>query len=290
MTFKARVIDVAFNLAEGEFGDSLGNEILYSGLRCEASINNIAGDSLNSLQLRVYGMSESVMGKLSTLGMIPTITRKNIVTVFAGDDSSGRAQVFQGSMSNAWADYRGAPDVSFNVEAYAGYYEQVKAIPVNSYSGSTDVATIIQGLAKSIGYSFRNNGVTAKLASPYLAGSAVTQIKDCANHAGINYDISNGAVEIWPSGGTRDDVSLVLSPQTGLVGYPVFSAVGINVQAEFNTDIAIGRHITVQSSIPQACGNDWYCKISHHEISSMSPGGPWFTYATLAKKAYNVKV
>ncbi len=288
MTFRSRAIDVSFRLADGEFGDGLGNEVLYTGLRCEASINNVAGDSLNSIQFRAYGMSSSVMSKLSTLGLLATVVRKNIVTVFAGDNLSGREQVFQGTISNAWTDYRGAPEVSFNLEAYAGFYEQVKAVAVNSYSGSTDVASIIQSLATSMGYAFKNNGVTAKLSSPYLAGSAIAQIKDAAKHAGINCDISNGRVEIWPNGGKRDEQTLILSPQTGLVGYPTFSGVGINVQAEFNTDIMIGRHIAVQSSIPQACGDDWYCQISHHEISSMSPGGPWFTYATLAKAGFYV--
>lgn len=289
MTFRTRLIDVSFQIPEDEFGEGLGNEVMYSGLRAEASINNVAGASLNSIQLRVYGMSEAVMSKLSTLGVNVITTRRNIVTVFAGDNVSGRSQVFQGTISRAWSDYRGAPDVSFNVEAYAGFYEQVKAVAVNSYSGSTDVATVIQSLASSMGFAFKNNGVTAKLASPYLAGSAVTQIKDCAEHAGINYDISNGRVEIWPAGGKRDDQTVLLSPLTGLVGYPAFSSVGIDIQAEFNVDIAIGRSISVQSAIPQACGDDWHCQISRHELSSMSPGGPWFTYASLAKAGYYVK-
>lgn len=288
MTFAARAIDISFLYASDARGGNGGKEITYSGLRCELSINNASGASLNALQLRVYGMSESVMNSLSTLGVRVTDTRKNIITVSASNDSGGMTQVYQGTIANAWIDYRGAPDVSFNVEALAGFYEQVKAIGVNSYKGPTDVAMVIESLAKSIGFAFTNNGVTAQLASPYFAGSAITQIKDCAQHAGIAYDISNGSVQIWPSGGRRDDVSFVISPGTGLVGYPVFSKTGINIQVQFNPDIAIGRRLEVQSSIPQACGKDWYCQVSRHELASEVPNGPWFTYAALAGDGFHV--
>ena len=287
MTFRSREINVEFQIAPDKEGDAFGDSFTYSGLRCEASINNIAGASLNSLQLRVYGMSSVVMNRLSTLGMKITATRRNLVTLSASNPSGGMTQVFQGTISDAWIDYRGAPEISFNVQALAGFYEQVKAIAVNSYKGATDVATVIESLAKSMGFSFTNNGVTAQLASPYFAGSAVTQIKDCAQHAKIAYDISNGSVQIWPSGESRDSVSFQVAPGSGLVGYPIFSNTGINIQTEFNQDILIGRRIDVQSSIPQACGT-WYCQVARHEIASQVPNGPWFTYAKLAGDGVHV--
>ncbi|NWC11943.1 hypothetical protein HX776_24455 [Pseudomonas agarici] len=288
MSFKSREIDVSFQIPKNENGDGEDKTFSYSGLRCEASINNIAGASLNSLQFRVFGMSQNVMNELSTLGMKITTTRKNIITVAASNDSGGKYQVFQGTISDAWIDYRGAPEISFNVVALAGYYEQIKAIAVNSFKGPTDVATIIGSLAKSMGFAFTDNGVTEKLESPYFAGSAISQMKDCARHAGISYDISNGSVQIWPSGGSRDSVSFLVAPGKGLVGYPIFSKTGIAIQTEFNPDILIGRRIEVQSSIPQACKKDWYCQVARHEISSQVPNGPWFTYAQLAGEGVHV--
>ncbi len=287
MSFAERTIDLTFQLAEGQFGENLGKSVKVSGLRCEVSINNMLGESLNAVQLRVYGMSEARMSQLSTLGIKPGATPKNIVTIEASNSSGGMSQVFQGTMANAWTDYRGAPEVSFNVEAYAGLHEQVKSVAVNSYKGTADVATIIESLATSMGFSFTNNGVTAKLSNPYFAGSAVTQIKDCAQHAGIAYDISNGVVSIWPSGGVRDDVTFLISPGTGLVGYPTFYNMGIAIQTEYNPDIFNGRKFQVQSSIPQACGT-WYCMVARHELSSQTPNGPWFTYAQLVGAGWYV--
>ena len=283
MSLQPRLIDVSFQLATGEFGQNLGSSVTYSGLRCEASINNVGGAALNSLQFRVYGMKESTMNQLSTLGLTVMESRRNIITIAASNKIGGMTQVFQGTIAQAWTDYRGMPEVSFNVEAYAGFHEQIKSVAVNSYKGATDVATVIESLAKSIGFAFTNNGVTTKLASPYFAGSAITQIKDCARHAKISYDISNGSVAIWPGDAQRDSVSFQVAPGSGLVGYPVFSSIGISIQTEFNQDILRGRKIDVQSSIPQACGA-WYCQVARHEIASQVPNGPWFTYAQLTEQ------
>lgn len=288
MSFLDRKIDVQFQLANGEFGDGLGNSKSYSGLKCEVSINNVGGATMNSLQLRVYGMSADTMHRISTMGLKILTIPRNVITVTASNLIGGMSQVFQGTIAQSWIDYRGAPEVSFNVEAYAGFFEQIKAIGVNSYKGSTDVATVIESLAKSIGFAFTNNGVTAKLESPYFAGSALTQIKSCADHAGISYDISNGSVQIWPSGESKDNVTFVISPENGLVGYPIFSSTGIDIQTEFNPDMQIGRRVEVISSIPQACGNNWGCQVARHELASQVPNGPWFTYAKLAQVGWNV--
>lgn len=287
MSFAERKIDLTFQLADGQFGGNLGKAFKVSGLRCEVSINNMLGESLNSVQLRVYGMSEAKMNQMSTLGIKPGATPKNIVTIEASNNTGGMTQVFQGTMANAWIDYRGIPEVSFNVEASAGLHEQIKAIAVNSYKGTADVATIIESLAKGMGFGFSNNGVTAKLSNPYFAGSAVSQIKECAQHAGIAYDISNGVVSIWPSGGVRDDVTFLLSADTGLIGYPTFSSTGLEIMAEYNPLIFNGRKFQVKSAIPQACGK-WYCQTARHELSSQTPNGPWFTYAKLVGEGYYV--
>lgn len=287
MSFTERKIDLTFELADGQLYGNLGKSVKVSGLRCEVSINNMLGESLNTVQFRVYGMSETRMSQMATLGIKPGATPKNIVTIEASNNDGGMTQVFQGTMANAWIDYRGAPDVSFNVEAWAGLHEQVTSAAVNSYKGATDVATIIESLATSIGFAFSNNGVTAKLSNPYLAGSVISQIKECAQHAGIAYDISNGMVSIWPSGGVRDDQTFIISSGTGLIGYPTFSSTGISIQVEYNSSIFNGRKFQVQSSIPQACGT-WYCMSARHEISSQIPNGPWFTYAQLVGAGYFV--
>lgn len=279
MSFIERKIEIEFQLTSDEF-TSGNNVVKVSGLRCTASIDNINGIEDGSLQLCIYGMLQADMAKVVTLGKKYMEARNNKVIVTAGDDVSGMTQVFKGTIFKGSIDYAGMPDVSLNISANAVYFENMTPCAANSYKGVTDVATAIESLAKSIGFTFSNNGVVTKLSNPYLPGTAIAQIKDLAQAAGIGCHLSNGEVAIWPNGGVRDDVTLTISSATGMVGYPEYSSIGIDVRTLFNPDLLNGRKVTVQTDLPQGSG-DYYCQVARHELSAQMPGGPWFTTAQL---------
>jgi hypothetical protein len=279
VTFIERKIDITFELANEQFGAG-GNIVTVSGLRCTAMVDNINGISNGALQLRVYGMLQEDMAKCVTLGRKYMLARRNLVTVVAGDDRSGMTQIFKGTIYKGAIDYSGMPEVALSISASSSYYEQIAPTAPNSYEGDTDVATVIAAIAKSIGFTFRNNGVTAQLANPYLPGTAIAQIKDIAQAAGIACAIENGEVDIWPNGGFRDDQTVLLSKETGLVGYPEYSEVGIDVRSLFSPTMKTGRKVTVKTDLPQGSG-DWYCQVVRHDLSAQMPNGPWFTTAQL---------
>lgn len=279
MSFIERKIDITFELANEQFGSG-GNIVTVSGLRCTAMIDNINGIEAGSLQLRVYGMLQEDMAKCVTLGRKYMLARRNLVTVAAGDDRNGMSQVFKGTIYIGSIDYSGMPEVALNISASSSYYEQITPIAPNSFKGSADVASVISTIAKSIGFTFRNNGVAARLANPYLSGTAIEQIKDIAQAAGIACAIENGEVAIWPNDGVRDDQVVEVSKETGLVGYSEYSEMGIHVKTLFNPNLKNGRKVTVKTDLPQGSG-DWYCQVVRHDLSAQMPNGPWFTTAHL---------
>lgn len=284
MSLIERKIDVTFELASDQFGGG-GNTVKLTGLRCEATIDNINGVSLGALQLRIYGMVKSDMQKLSNLGKLYMLARRNLVTIEAGDDEAGMSQVFKGTIYQGAVDYA-MPDVAFNVAATAAYFESLQKPAPVSHEGASDVADIIQSIASSIGFTFKNNGVTAKLANPYLDGSPIQQIRNCAQYACIACDISNQSVTIWPNGGARDDQSLQISKDTGMVGYPTYSQYGIDVTTLFNPNLQNGRKVKVTSEAIGASG-DWYCQVVRHELASQIDG-PWFSMAQLTGEGFYV--
>lgn len=282
MSYVERKINVEFQLGTGKFGEELGDTVSLSGLRCEAVIENAGGILLSNLHMRIYGMKESDMNQLNTLGLLQGLVAKNLVKVTAGDDVTGMNLAFQGTISTAYTDYTSAPEVPLYVEANSNYFERIKPAAANSYRGSTDVATIIEAIATSIGFTFKNNGVTTKLSNHYLCGTAINQIKDCAEAAGIGCAIENGSVEIWPDGSVRDDVEIDVNPSNGLVGYPMFWRLGIIFRCLYAPDIIRGRKINIQSALPQASGT-FYAQTITHEISSLMPNGPWFTTVSASR-------
>jgi hypothetical protein len=280
-----RLVDISFTLGQGNFTESRTNQVTISGLRVSAKIVKAGGNSMGEAQLLIYGMTLSLMNQLSTLGMIYQLVQRNLVTITAGDNQNGMGTVFVGTITNAFADFQASPDVPFHVMAHAGMTESVLSIPPSSFSGSSDVATIMSGLAAQAGLKFENNGVSAKLSNPYFSGSVRSQIKDCADHANIKWTIDNGTLAIWPKTGSRGGSVPLISPDTGLISYPAYTHYGLLLKTLFNPSIGFGGKVQVKSNLFKADGTYIVLGITH-DLSSMVPKGPWFSELSLYNPAY----
>jgi hypothetical protein len=279
MSFVKRAITVNFQLSNDDFGNG-NNSLTVSGLRVEAMISEAGGTAGSTLYAKIYGMRESDMLKCCTYAQFYNDLKKIVVTVIAGDSVAGMSQVFQGTIHDCRIDYDNAPDVALVIQCRAGYYEQVSSAAPNSHAGSCDVATMIQSLAKSIGFQFKNSGVNQSLQNHYTYGSVIEQIQDIARAAQIDLSISNGKITIWPVGAGNDSEEIVISPANGLRGYPTFISYGYQITSEFNADIVHGRKCQLTTSIQRANGK-FYILSVQHMISSEMPEGPWFSMAIL---------
>ncbi len=280
-----KILELTITLGSGTFGEDVGDSVTLTGFRMTADAINPGGDSMGRCQIRVFGLRNDVMNKLTTIGSVNTeIKAKNAVLLAAGDVESGMNSVFRGTILDAWADYNSEPDVAFNIIAYAGLDAAVKPVGATSYKGATDVATILNDIAvNEMGVSFENNGVDAKLSSPYLSGTALTKIRNLAQAANFNWTIDRDTLAIWPQTGARAGTVPLISPTTGMVGYPSLSSKGMTVKMMFNPNVQLGGDVKVQSSIPMACGT-WRVFNVAHNLSSEMADGPWFTTAD----TYNV--
>ena len=278
MSLVQRLIDVEFSLANGNF-DGGGNSLTLSGLRVSARITVPGGSSMSQLDAAIYGLPLSTMNQLSTVGIDLDRIAKNTITVRAGDARSGMALVYKGTLTAAFVDAQAQPNVSFRVSGLAGLYEAVAPIAPTSVKGSGDVAKMMGGLAKQMGLQFENNGVQVKISNPYLSGSARQQVLTLAQHAGISHVIDKGTLAIWnPSQGRQGD-AIMISPGTGMRGYPLFNQAAVIVQTLFDPNITFGGKMQVQSDLTPACGL-WQIYMAQFELDSMVPHGRWF--ATLS--------
>jgi hypothetical protein len=279
MSYSKKIISVTITLSSGSFASSSGNNtVTLDSYRMSASITKAGGNSQGELQIRIYGLQLQLMNQLSTLGKTPVfIDAGNKISVSAGDSQSGVSLVFAGTIMQAYTDLSGAPDAIFHITAYAGLGEAMQAIPASSHQGAADVATIMSGLATQAGLIFENNGVSVKLSNPYFPGSPRAQIQSCANSANIDWIIDNGKLAIWPKGGARGGAIPLISPDTGLIGYPFPSGQGLlGLKTVFNPQISFGAQVQVQSAITPAVGIWTVCHVEH-DIECQLPGGHWET-------------
>ena len=279
MALARRIISVTFQLATGSkpFNDADGsNSVTLDGLRTSAKITKAGGAAMSTLDLRMYGMTKSVMDKLNTLGMAIRVFDSNYVTVQAGDDVNGVATVFYGSIVNCWADFQAQPDVALNCIATEGLIPALKPSSPRSYTGPADVAVILSGIAQEIGYDFENNGVKVILPKPYFFGSPRNQAYAAAKQANIGIALDNKTLAIWNLGEARGGQIPLISPTTGMVGYPAYTSKGIAVKTVFNPAIGFQQKINIESSLTQASG-EWTVYGLAHDLEANTPNGQWFT-------------
>lgn len=67
-----------------------------------------------------------------------------------------------------------------------------------------------------------------------------------------------------------------ISPQSGLIGYPTFDAIGVNFQTLFNPSVTFGGSIKLKTDIKKAEG-EWVVVSVAHKLESEKPGGAWFS-------------
>lgn len=280
MAFAQRYLDFRFVLSQGSYGDGSSDTVDLKGLRASANITRAGGNSQASAELRIWGVPLDVANRLTVLQILAYPELKpNTVIVSAGDEINGSSVVFEGTIQEAWVDASAAPDVMFHVAAFTSQYERLQPIPPTSYNGSVDASVALAGIAAQLNYGLENNGVTARLDNPYWPGDLGSQLRKICEAADCQYDLDDGnrILAIWPRGGNRSSAApIMISKDTGLVGYPAFTEQGCRFTNLYNPNLAYRREVEVHSDLTAANGT-WTIANVNHNLDALIPGGRWFT-------------
>lgn len=282
MSFARKRIDLTISIGTGQFGETGANTVTLTGLRIKADIREFGGDAMPQVQLRIFGLPMTMINQLTSVGPInSSVLFHNSAQIAAGDEGSALTTIYSGNIWKSWGEFNEMPDVPLNIIAVGGLAASLKPVGASSYPGSADVGTIMQQIATTAGLNFVNNAVSVQLSNPYFPGTALAQIRECADAADINFTIDTGTLEIWPKGGARNTAIPTISPGTGLVGYPTFSSNELILTTLFNPLVKIGGVVQVQSSLQVACGR-WIVQQVSHSLESETPDGQWFTHIVAA--------
>lgn len=273
-------------LGTGKFGSSNNDTVTLQGFRAIADIDKAGGMMMGTLKAKIYGVKQADMNSVTTLQWKPQTWIPNTVEVFA-IDGTAETLVFAGNIVNAWADYASMPDVFLHIQAQAAFFNALKAIPPRSFKGAIDTPTVMSQIAADLGYTFENNGVTTQLTDLYLPNTGLEQAKDLARAAGCDLYLDDKVLAITPPNVPRKALVPVISPTSGLVGYPTFDGVGVNFQALFNPGVTFGGTIKLETDVKQAAG-EWIVTSVAHRLESEKPGGAW--YSTIRGNANGLAV
>jgi hypothetical protein len=291
MTLKRRKIDVTFELGADTFDDDNNDQVTVSGLRVRAEINKPGGVDYGKMDCTIYGLTPSVVNKLTLIGTNFTDQRaqnyspstNNFITLKAGDEGGSMSVAYYGLIQQAWGDFNSMPETCLTISATQSVPQSVGAATPTSFNGPTDAATALGKIAFALGITLINENVNVILSSPYYPGSLISQAQSIAQQADINllFDQVGGkwAMIIWPNGLSRQTVGALpeVSSATGMIGAPIFSQTGIMVKTIYNPAIVFGASVNVVSSAIKRANGRWRVDALSHSLESETPNGNWFT-------------
>jgi len=293
-SFTKKSLRATFTLSNNaKFAGSNNNVLQITGLRMCARLTASQFPAFPQAEIEIYGMLQSDMNALTAIAQYSLEFNPNSVVIEA-NSGNGWAAVFAGQIMTASPDYDRIPDVPFVVTAQALGFELLNPATPTSYTGPTDVATIVSAICAKMGCAFENDGVTQTLQSPYFAGTLAAQLKTVIEHTGISSYIAPGPsqgvpalVVIMPKGQPRPGSVWSLSKDTGLLGYPKRDARGfLSARTLFNPAYRFGGLVDLSNAgIPLNVPGQAYLSIPGnwviynlvHTLEANKPDGAWFS-------------
>lgn len=274
-----RQLRVTLILAGGNtsFPGTNSNTLVLTNLRVAAKVQSVARLA-TQCELKIYGMTAADMNALTVAWANPPVVLDHQVIVEA-NGGNGWTQVFRGTIIEAQPQFNAAPDVYFSVLGRTGYFQQINAAPPTSYKGGTSISQIIKTLAGQMGFNFTDGGTTGVLNNPYLAGTLFDQMRKACGDTNTDFYVLGDTILICDSQQPNQRATqpaVVLSKDSGLIGYPVYDRAGLEVTAIFDPAFLCGTAIQIESSIPSATGR-WYPYSLGHDLESRAPRGNWLS-------------
>lgn len=301
-TLQNRAVDVTFRLLSQAFGPNGEDTVTLSGLRVHAEVTQARFPTAESATVRIEGMTPDVMNRLSMAAPDPTRQSASELILTTQGGAGGRALVFQGGVTLAYVDYTTAPNVAFVAQAFSTVLPNAMTATPTGYRGAVSAGQVLGTIASKAGLTLHTQGVTSMLHDPYFHGSPGQQLSQCLETVPLCAGLGRGQLSIWPAtstalqptplGTTRQTLpssitqALSLSSETGLIGYPAWSAGGLALRMVFNPLVSFNSLIALHSRYqPAGWGQQngpvpvglWRVTQVRHTLQTETPHGAWFT-------------
>jgi hypothetical protein len=239
----------------------------WRDLAIEFSVEKNGSSTPNAVKLTIYNLGPDSRTFVEK--------RKQRLVIVAGYESGVRticnAEVDRAEHRREGSEWVTTIEAADGLTAYGNVVHDILG------PKSTDkdaVAAIAKGLGIDLG---DLKGIDDK--KPYghgraLSGPAKNELDYICRRRKLRWSIQDGALLIYPIGGTTDAQAIVLSPATGLIGSPERTEAGYKLRSLLQGQITPGRRIKVDSEgvegffvaekvthTGQSHGNDWYTDI-----------------------------
>ena len=267
--------------SEGDF-----NQLQSTGLRVLCNIINGNGTISPSANIQIYGLAMDKMAKLMRIQWNTMSAILNTILIEAGDEGSELTRVYEGNITFAKIDMSNVPNAFLNIESQAAIVHALKPVEPIPFVNDFDAAEMIRIIAENyMGYEFENNGASHIIADGgTYRKTYLSMIQEIAQAADFDLYIEQGKIAVCPRGGARNIRVPVISPKTGLIGYPVPDVRGVSFKALYDPLIKFGGVVKIQDSIINLCNGDWRIYGTTVTLEANQENGAWFIECNASRR------
>lgn len=244
----------------------------------------------NTAILRVFNLAPATRSRLEG----PRREDQSTVKIRAGyrDQGDPPPTLFVGEARRVYSEFDGE-DIVTTIEARDGGIQYTAARLSRNYAPGTAVSVVLRDLVTQMGigegnlnefevaYALRNG------ASSFVDGYAVSgpirrSLNAIVRGAGLRWSIQNGALQLQRRRTALQTSSVVISPDSGMLGSPTREKKGaVTVSTLIQPGLDPGRKFVVESRLVtgtyevqrveyagDTAGNDWYARVSGKPVSS----------------------
>ena len=239
--------------------ETKANKASSDGLRVQVVLSYGAGNITPTAQISIYGLTIATMTPLMRIQWNTMQAILNTIQIEVGDKSDKVLSLaYEGNITFAKIDTSNAPTMCLQIESQMAIVEALTPRQPNTYTKGQDGAVIIQQLAQSMGYQFNNNQASHILASDVtMEGSYLSRIQLLATNCDFDLYVEQKSITICQRGFARTVKIPVITPTTGLIGYPSPDIRGITFRCMYSPLVQFGGIVRIADSLIPTCNGDW---------------------------------
>ena len=262
-----------FTVKKGSYDKDGNDRLSISNVKSSFRVGAYGDYGGTQAEITIFGLSLERLAALSGKGVgVFTVADDNRVDVFVGN-----TKIFSGGIYASYANMNGQPETALVLNAVAGLSLKTSSSASFSLPGPVDVSKMLSGICQVYGYGFKSAGLAGKTEqNPHYSGSPMDQIRGICGTHNLWYQIFDDVLTAWPRDSAVDDAVPLVSADSGLIGYPVFTQSGITFQTQFSTLLSQGRVVELETALPNASGR-YLLTVVEHFLTSWTDGGSWHT-------------
>ena len=273
---KSLRVTLLLNEKNPAFDKEGNNTIVFEGLRVIAQIQSGNGSVSPFAKIQIFNLNLNAINQLTKIKWNTDREGKFNFVKLEANINGEYSTVYEGTIHFAYPNFGSVPDVVLTIDSSIAMNHQINAVAPTRYKGEVDVAQAINALCQQMGMRFENNGVNAKVSNPYLPQTALEQVRALCTATNTSLYMDLNTIAITPQGKAREVQIPVISPQSGLIGYPTpLMQGGVTFSCLYDPLLKFGGLVEIQNSLIEAANGRWLIQGLSISLESGVPNGKW---------------